>query len=197
MNDPRIPNHETRLRKAIHELADEIAPARDLWPAIHAQIEADRVITLETAGATGTGSPGLPARTRARLPWVRLAIVAAVLVLASVGITWQYLQPEVPAASLTDVPSPDEPAIARFASYERMTAELSATLEQKSAMLDPATRAVLERSLRTIDEALLEARDALAGDPSSAAIRSFVEAAYRQKLDFLRRANDVAALRGT
>ena len=130
-------------------------------------------------------------------PWARLAAAAAVLVVGSVGVTWTVMRSSAPVAPVVEVPPPESPALARFASYERMATELSATLEQKRAMLDPATRAVLERSLRTIDDALLEARAALEGDPSSAAIRTYVEAAYRHKLDFLRRANDVADLRGS
>ena len=188
MTDDRIPDDEPVLRDWVARLPEEIPPARDLWPEIRAELEAVRVLALPTA---------LNAQTRTRLPWARLAAAAAVLVVGSVGVTWTVMRSSAPVAPVVEVPPPESPALARFASYERMATELSATLEQKRAMLDPATRAVLERSLRTIDDALLEARAALEGDPSSAAIRTYVEAAYRHKLDFLRRANDVADLRGS
>ncbi len=187
MSDDRIPDDDPRLRDLIARLPDEIAPARDLWPEIRAELEAERVLPLPTAQLP----PG-----RVVLPWVRLAAAAAVLVVGSVAVTWGVMRSGEPAAPVVTHPTPENPALAQFASYERMANELAATLEQKRATLDPATRTVLERSLRTIDDALLEARTALEGDPSSAAIRTYVEAAYRHKLDFLRRANDVADLRG-
>ena len=66
-------------------------------------------------------------------------------------------------------------------------------MARRSARLDASTRAVLEHSLSTNEAAILEARAALAKNPSNVGIRSFVEAAFRQKIDFLRRANDVAS----
>jgi hypothetical protein len=187
MTDDRIPEDEPRLRDAIARLPAEVAPGRDLWPDIRAAVDAGRVVALPTAQ---------PPPARSPLRWMRLAAAAAVLVIGSAAITWRVMRTRVPEAPVAAAPEPANPALARFASYERLAGELAATLEEKRATLDPATHAVLERSLRTIDEALLEARAALESDPSSAAIRTYVEAAYRHKLDFLRRANDVADLRG-
>lgn len=183
MTDPRIPDNEPRLRDAIAKLPEEIQPARDLWPDIRAELEAERVRALPSAGEArrarwSFGAPGL-------------AAAAAVLVVATAGITWRFTRStEAPSAPIATE------SLARFASYERSAAELTAALDQRSVTLDPATKAVLERSLRTIDEALTEARNALERDPASAEISAFVESAYRHKIDFLRRANDVAALRG-
>jgi hypothetical protein len=184
MTDPRIPDDDPRLRDAIARLPEEILPARDLWPEIRAELEADRVRALPL--------DRLEARdARRRLPWPGLAAAAAVLIVATAGITWRAMRPDTPATDAS------VQTFTRFASYERSAAELTAALDQRAVSLDPATRAVLERSLRTIDEALTEARAALADDPASAEIRAYVESAYRHKIDFLRRANDVAALRGT
>ncbi len=203
------PGEQQRLRAQVARLPEEIEPTHDLWPAIRGRIEAARVTALPTAAPLGpanaeeaaAGRPG----ERRRMPWGRLAAAAVALVILSVSLTWLAVVPDEPrmpmipsiAGSPADVSGATTPTtLAMFASYERSAADLASTLEQRSARLDPATRAVLERSLRTIDAAIAEARTALAADPASAAYQSFVEAAYRQKIDFLRRANDVAALQG-
>lgn len=180
MTDPRIPDDDPRLRELLARLPEAQEPARDLWPDIRARVEAERVQALPGAG---------PARRSSRMIPLRLAAAAAaLLVMATATLTW-WTRP-------TPTPTPADSsasALYSFASYERSAEELSTLLDQRSAKLDPATREVLERSLRTIEEALGEARAALEAQPASADMRAFVEAAWRQKLDFLRRANDVAA----
>jgi hypothetical protein len=180
MTDPRIPDDDPRLRELLARLPDSQEPARDLWPEIRARVEAERVQALPVAG---------PARRSGRMIPLRLAAVAAVaLVMVTATLTW-WSRPSVLPMAVDSTAT----AIYSFASYERSAEELSTLLAQRSAKLDPATREVLERSLRTIEEALAEARAALDREPANAEMRAFVEAAWRQKLDFLRRANDVAA----
>lgn len=183
MTDPRTPELDPRLRERIARLPEEIAPARDLWPDIRATLEAERVRPFPAAGGGG--------RARRLPPWVRLVAAGAVLVAGTATVTWRVMRDRTPGIAATEM-RPDGDALT---SYERSVEELTTALDRRAARLDPDTRAVLERSLRTIDDAIDEARSALARDPSSPAIRAFVEAAYRQKIDFLRRANDVASLR--
>lgn len=200
------PDEERRLRARVASLPDMIEPARDLWPTIRGRIEAARISALPTAAPLEHA----PATHRRRMPWIRLGAAAAALVIVSVSLTWLAVvptEPRMPVIPSIEVPANDpanDPAngaasapLATFASYERSAADLASALERRSSRLDPATRTVLERSLRTIDAAIAEARAALAADPASAAYQTFVEAAYRQKIDFLRRANDVAALQGS
>lgn len=184
MTDPRMPDADPLLLEHIARLPEEIPPARDLWPAIHARLEAERVAPFPAATTSVT---------RRQLPWALLAAAAVVLIVGTATATWLLLgtrQPAVMTAQRTPAPGQAEDGIA---SYERSAEELSLALARRSARLDASTRAVLERSLSTIDAAILEARAALARDPSNVGIRSFVEAAFRQKIDFLRRANDVAS----
>jgi hypothetical protein len=198
MTEPGLtPDEDRVLRARIDALPASVEPARDLWPEIRARVDAVRVRPMMAP----LERP--PATVRAPRPWwLGLAAAAAMLVVASVSLTWLVMRPGVTSSTVAEQPADSTPpvvpaaALASFASYERSAADLASALEQRAERLDPATRTVLERSLRTIDEALAEARAALAADPSSAAFHSFVEAAYRQKLDFLRRANDVAALQG-
>ena len=167
-------------------LPREVEPAHDLWPGIRARIDAGRVRPI------GTDLANAPAPAR-RLSRATIGVAAAAVLLLAVGITAQVVdsraEERLAAAAAAR-------AFATVASYERTSAELATTLELRGASLDPRTRAVLERSLRTIDAAIAEARGALDADPSNPAVQAFVAAAYRQKLDFLRRANDVAVQQG-
>ncbi len=174
---------EDRLRAAAAALPREVLPERDLWPDIRARIEAGRVHVLET----GASAP------RRRTLGVAYALAAAAGILLAVGVTAEVMSRRNERA-LADAAATR--AFATVAAFERSSAELAATLERRGATLDPRTRAVLERSLRTIDGAIAEARLALEAEPTNPAVQAFVAAAYRQKIDFLRRANDVAVSQG-
>jgi hypothetical protein len=73
------------------------------------------------------------------------------------------------------------------AEYQGASEELLRAVRRGEVQLSPWTLTVLERNLRIIDEAIQEARDALAGDPANEALRHMVLGTYRQKLDLLRR----------
>jgi hypothetical protein len=79
-------------------------------------------------------------------------------------------------------------AAALEAEYSSATSDLSAALEKARARLAPETVRAIQRNLAVIDSALAESRRALARDPANAALEQLVIAAWRQKLDFLRRA---------
>jgi hypothetical protein len=127
----------------------------------------------------------------ARRPFraTRWLAAAAALVLITATTTWAVVKQRTEA-------SEQAATVALLADFERSAMELQASLERRQASLDPRTREILERSLRTIDGAIAEARVALAERPQDAAIQAFVASAFRQKIDFLRRANDVAAAMG-
>lgn len=186
--DELDPADAARLRAAITRLPAEVEPESDLWPDIRARIDQGRIQALP--GASGTA-------VLRQSPWYaqprRLAASAVLLVSLSASVTWWATG----RGDSVDGVTGSAAALASFASYERSAAELTATLESRRANLDPATRAVLERTLRTIDGAIAEAREALASDPANPAVRAFVATAYRQKIDFLRRANDVAVEMGS
>jgi hypothetical protein len=58
-------------------------------------------------------------------------------------------------------------------------------------VLAPETVAQLKASLRTIDEAILEGRGALARDPANKLLIEMLSASYRQKVDLLRRSTEM------
>jgi hypothetical protein len=72
--------------------------------------------------------------------------------------------------------------------YDAAVVDLERALKQGRGRLDPATIATVEHNLETIDQAIQQAREALAGDPANTYLSSHLIEARRRKLDLLRRA---------
>jgi hypothetical protein len=75
--------------------------------------------------------------------------------------------------------------------YLRTASTLQDILDRQENVLAPETVAQLRASLRTIDEAILEARGALARDPANKLLIEMLSANYRQKVDLLRRSTEM------
>jgi anti-sigma factor RsiW len=148
-------------------LPKSVEPASDLWPGIHARL-----------------APRHRGRARIAMPGWMLAAAAVLLIAVSSGITAVLLRPPQSrtAAPPTSAFSPLE------VQYASAASELSAELERARGRLAPATVRSIERNLAVIDSALAESRRALAQDPGNATLERLVIAAWRQKMDFLRRA---------
>jgi hypothetical protein len=73
----------------------------------------------------------------------------------------------------------------------RTASILKDLLDSQRDVLAPETVAQLNASLRTIDEAILEARNALARDPANKMLVEMLSASYRQKVDLLRRTTEM------
>jgi hypothetical protein len=151
-------------------LPRSIEPAEDLWPAIHGRL------------ASPGERPG-----RIAVPRWGLAAAALLLIALSSGVTAVLLRPAPRAASATlDVSALE-------AQYAAVSEDLTGALEKARARLEPATLATIERNLRIIDAALAETRLALAKDPGNPVLGQMVVAAWRQKVDLLRRATALGA----
>lgn len=171
-------------------------PAQDLWSGIVTHIHAD---TRRAAPAVGLGEQ-VPAwrarRFSVSLPQLLAAGIALMLVSAA-GV-WLGLSVRSPAAAPVTVapPAPGvSPAVAvdfAIPEYHLAVTELERALAERRSELDPATLEVLERSLATIDQAIAEARSALAEDPSNRYINAHLAYALRRKLELLRRAATIA-----
>jgi len=72
--------------------------------------------------------------------------------------------------------------------YDAAVADLERALKQGRDKLDKATIAVVEQNLQTIDQAIAQAREALAADPANSYLSGHLVEARRRKLDLLRRA---------
>jgi len=76
--------------------------------------------------------------------------------------------------------------------YLRAVNDLSATLESEQGSLSPETIAKLRASIKIIDAAILEARNALAADPANKVLIQMLAKSYEQKVDLLKRTTEMA-----
>ena len=169
------------------DLPRSIDPPAEAWANIRAAIERDE----KAVGAQRVrSSAGFWRR-----PYV-LAAAAIVLVLLSSGGTAMYMRARAgdgdPSRSGSMNAGGATPAsLAAFTieenNYLRNVAVLQDLLDQQESLLAPETVAQLKASLRTIDEAILEARNALARDPANKMLIEMLSGTYRQKVDLLRR----------
>ncbi|HEX9220059.1 MAG TPA: hypothetical protein VF858_06210, partial [Gemmatimonadaceae bacterium] len=146
------------------DLPKSIDPPAEAWSNIRSAIERDKIAVATHAGIS------------ARF-WRAYALAAAavLLVILSSAGTALYMSSRnsderssrVAANSPTSAATPA--TLAAFTieenTYLRNVAVLQDILDQQEASLAPETVAQLKASLRTIDEAILEARNALARDP--------------------------------
>jgi hypothetical protein len=175
-----------RLLGAASALPAEVMPPGEQWQGIRARI-------------SRPGTARVVSRTRwLRAPaWV-LAAAAVFLVALSSLITTVIVR-RAPAADVARAPAPVElvrlPPAARDveAHYVRTAAELAEALAGQRGKLDPTTVAKVEASLRVIDQAIDEARRALAGDPANLTLLDLLTANYERKLELLRRATELPA----
>jgi len=162
------------LVSAARVLPEEVEPPAELWSDVRARIQ--------------------PRVTRMRQYWM-LAVAAAVLVAVSSAVTALIVRrpivvvrPSAPAP-VTAVAQLPPAARAVDADYAGAIRALNETLAENRDRLDPATIAKVEASLKVIDHAIDEARQALAADPSNLTILDLLASSYERKVELLRRAN--------
>ena len=78
--------------------------------------------------------------------------------------------------------------------YDAAIAELQSSLDQRRSTLDTSTVRIVEQNLAIIDKAIADARTALAADPSSRYLNTYLASTMRRKVDFLRRVNSLARI---
>ena len=179
-------------------------PQADLWRDIAARIDAGA-----PARVTPSGGPARAKRFTFTMP--QLAAASLLIAAMSGGLAWSVAQraannaqaadaartaaatstagPAAPAAA-RDVPEPGDVEVISLADaqYDAAVADLERALKNGRGRLDPATIATVEHNLETIDHAIQQAREALAGDPANTYLSGHLVEARRRKLDLLRRA---------
>jgi hypothetical protein len=125
----------------------------------------------------------------------RSALLAAglALVVASSGITALLVggrrDAAVPQTASVGKPAAVTPRLAALEhEYATVTRDLERQLAERKHTLAPETIAAVERSLRTIETAIAEAREALARDPGSETLARLLVAGHDQKVELLRHA---------
>lgn len=182
----------------VRELQRLLARAADLPKSIDPPVEAwanIKAAILKDDASTTSLRQGRWAIWRHPVMFAAAAsIVVAVL---SSAATVAYLRSRA-ASSLTGVATAGGTTPASFAAftieennYLRTVGMLQDVLDRQESALSPETVAQLRASLRTIDEAILEARNALARDPANKVLIDMLSSNYRQKVDLLRRTTEL------
>jgi hypothetical protein len=81
-----------------------------------------------------------------------------------------------------------ETVVMADAQYDAAVADLEKAVKNGRGRLDASTIAIVEHNLQIIDQAISQAREALAADPANSYLSSHLVEARRRKLDLLRRA---------
>jgi hypothetical protein len=185
-----------------------LEPGRDLWDGIAARIETP-VITLPQRAPVrlresrrlqlGLAAAGLVALTAGVTYTLTRQAFTDGLVVAM-----ETQEPRAPDVAVPEEPSAaaptqaarpasgtnvaESPAVrpAAAITYDQEIGRLRAILELRRNDLDPATTAIVEASLRTIDRAIADAELALARDSASAFLADQLTRALDKKLSLLR-----------
>jgi anti-sigma-K factor RskA len=181
----------TRILARAADLPKSIEPPAEAWSNIRAAIERD---ATAVAGHTVSTTSGFWRR-----PYVLAAAAVLVAILSSTGTALYMSSRTVDGDSRSSVAANIAGAtpatLVAFTieenNYLRNVAVLQDLLDQQEGSLAPETVAQLKASLRTIDEAILEARNALARDPANKTLIEMLSGNYRQKVDLLRRTTEM------
>lgn len=177
-----------------------LVPSRDLWDGIAARIEAP-VIELKPRQAVAP----------VRRTW-QMAAAAVLLMAASSGVTYVLTREQGAGTSeqfvvtqdsvsvpVLDVITPRRPSSgsgsvlvsgessAPGIMYDQEITRLRVILDQRRGDLDTTTIAAVEKSLKAIDAAILEARSALTNDGGNTFLTDQLNRALERKLGVLRR----------
>lgn len=159
----------------------DIAPSRDLWPAIAGRIDTEKVVFLR--GRT--------------VRWIAAATLAAAAVLVLVVLPIE--RSSSPAADRVQADSgarlavsAAEPSIAGYDDLDRAARELRRALEERKANLSPQTLEVVEENLAIIDQAIANVKRALGEDPDNQALAVLLTATCQRKIDLLKLATDAS-----
>ena len=191
MNERQGPGgSDDRLMQTARALPREIEPERDLWPEIAARIGAEEA--------------PLAGRNRWRLAGAVAAAVALVAV-SSLMTLWLVDEPapvvvrQGPPAGGLALPARSVPLEASFGAgytlgprYERARNELTRDLDRQLAALPEDTRALVNRNLAQIREALAEINDELSEDPNHGLLQQLLLATYQDELAVLMNVNRMA-----
>jgi len=176
------------LDEALASLPESIAPQRDLWPQIRAEIEQTPIAAPKSVVQSN---------------WFRLA-AAVLLVLATSFVTYyvtrQSMQQQVAQVTPEAAPAPQltgQPASFTFgrerlgAGYMNARAELDKRFQERLAALPPADRAKVEKNLADLRHAADEISATLAQHPSDPLLQDLLMSTYQSELQLLANVSDL------
>ena len=158
-----------RRVKRLDELARDSPPARDLWPAISAALQAD--LAMKAVPDSRRRSGWLPAMGLA-------ASVALVALGVLIGIN---MKPDGAApgptttAGTSQPTNPDlVPAAVRYAEYQKQREQLWTEVQARLEAMPPAERDKVRASLATLKQSITEIETALGRDPANALLQELL-----------------------
>lgn len=167
MNERRV--------KRIDELAGDIPPPRDLWPAIAAAIEADR----RESSAPSQAAPR-------RSAWRYASSMAAAVALVAVGV-WIGARIVPPGGGPIAVNERQDGdvlpvALQRDAEYRKTRAQLVTEVEARLATMPQAEREKVGASLATLRRSISEIEAALGRDPANALLQELLVSSCQEEM---------------
>ena len=157
------------------ELAQDLPPARDLWPAIAQAIEADRSATHP--------APGFARRSR----WLPAAGMAAAVALVTLGVFIGRVFAPIATAPIAQTQatqaSPDMlPAALRDANYRKQRDSLLVEVQDRLNTMPAAERDKVAASLATLRRSISEIEAALGRDPANALLQELLVSSCQEEM---------------
>ena len=162
---------------------DTLSPSEDNWPKILAQVQAvKREKRLEHARKSGWREPAVyPNRTK--FVWAAALILLAVIGGVVIGLRpWQ-------GKAVLGLSQQDSYTLAKLEEaekhYQLAIQALNEAVASQKGSLDPQMTAVFDKNLKLINASIQACMNAVRKDPNSLDARTYLLAAYKEKVDFL------------
>ena len=165
----------------IDQLAQDVPPARDLWPAIAAAIEVDRASALVASA---------PRRTR----WLPAVGMAAAVALVTLGVFIGRISTPTPDTVAGTIPAQGEaglmPAALRDANYRKQRDVLLVEVNDRLQSMPAAEREKVAASLATLRRSIAEIEAALGRDPANALLQELFVSTSQEEMRALTAVRD-------
>jgi hypothetical protein len=162
----------TRRVKRLDELAQSVPPARDLWPAISAAIEADKAANAA------------PSKAARRYGWRPGAAMVAAVALVTVGVyIGKAMSPTGPV--IAENPHQTDQvhtAFERDANYRKQRDELMTAAQKRLQAMPAAERDKVSASLNTLRRSITEIEAALGRDPANALLQELLVSSCQEEM---------------
>jgi len=162
----------SRKVNRIGDLAKDIAPPRDLWPAIARAIQED--LSMHAV-------PDPRRRSR----WLPAAGLAASVALVAVGVLiGRWISPNTvgPVAGTHGDPSVISASLIRDAEYQKQRTELMTQVQARLKTMPQAERDKVAGSLATLQRSIEEIRAALGQDPANALLQELLVTSCQEEM---------------
>ena len=168
----------TRKVKRLDELAHSVPPPRDLWPAIHAEIEAREK------------QPG-----SRRAWWMPAVGMAAAVALVSIGVIIGIKVGGDPSITLaSDSQNGGDagmiPAVLRDANYRKQRDALLVEVNNRLKTMPEEDRAKVAASLKTLQRSISDIEAALGRDPANALLQELLVNSCQEEMRVLTTVRD-------